>query len=198
MPANVFRDKAFFIGFLGVVIGAIFGVVYSIIAAIFNLIPILGVIVIIVLGFALVVAVEICMLRMALFDRFSAAFDFPKIWQTCKRSPGSLLFTILIPTLIIGAVAAILSTIFVGISIGIGIPLFPSMMMGYGYGVPVPGAAGLILVLILLYLLVMVVILFASTLVSVLVTRALGHWILRYAPEWVSEAMAQTNTSQNR
>ncbi len=190
MPRGVFEDSAFTWGFYNFVLTLLSGFVGGIIGGILGFIPLIGVVLAIAVSLFLSVLVYVMMMRASVVGRFGAAFDLQKVFSAIKREPGSLCFAVIVPVIISGIVVSVIVTIavflmlaVVGVSASTGAyiasadPTYMTYLLLAGAGIPS-------------FILVIVAALLSSAAIvvtSMVVMRAVGHWVSRFAPEWASE-----------
>lgn len=194
MPKGLFVDRAFVIGFFATVLYLISYFVSGIATAIVGWVPLLGALAAFAFSIFFGMFVDASVVRMAIVDRFGAAFDLGKVWRAYKRSLGGLFCASVVPLIVAGiaivavvVVYAIVLTIFVG-SGAVSVSIYSShhavheniasALFATGAGV------GTIVATVVLWIFVAMALAVAQ-LVSL---RAIGHWVVRVAPDWCAEA----------
>lgn len=192
MPKKIFADGAFALGFFSVIFGLVFGLLIWIVSIPLNLIPLLGTAASIVLSIFGSMFVSVCVLRIAISGRLGAGFDFSSIWQAYGRNLGALFCASILPGLVIELVAGAIATCLVVLAAmvsGVGVTAF---MYGYRGSLYASSAGvGAVVVAVILVAVALYIMFVASSLVSVVSYRAVGHWVSRTAPNWASELGAQ-------
>lgn len=192
MPKKIFADGAFALGFFSVIFGLAFGLLIWIVSIPLNLVPLLGAAASIVLSIFGSMLVSVCVLRIAISGRLGSGFDFSSIWAAYKRNLGALFCASILPGLVIELVAGVIATCLVVMAamvLGVGAT---ASMYGYRGSLYASSAgAGAVVVAVVLVAVALYILFVASSLVSVVTYRAVGHWVNRTVPNWASELGAQ-------
>ena len=191
LPKKIFGDGTFMLGVYLFVVGIVAGFALAIVDTILGFIPILGWLAIVALSIAIVPLLSLCFLRVSIFNRIGAAFDFSKVWNTAKKDIGGLIVVTFVPSLVVGIALSIIGGIFTAIAFGIA--GFNAYSLYYGdFGAIIALIAGAIIIYFVFWVITMIV----ETFVSALIYRALGYWVSHNAPEWAAEALAGQQGTQ--
>lgn len=199
MPKSIFANRTFITGLFWFVLILVFSLAGGIAGGILAFVPILGWLAAIALGLFVSVFSYLACMRAAVADRLGAGFDISALWASFKKNPGSLFFICLVPALIVGVCLFVVYMIVFGIAaIGIGGDILGLAAMGdYAYSSYEYAAAYSVLSIIgkLLpaYFLLYLISCFCTAFLYLLIFRALGHWIARYAASWTTEPAIQAS-----
>ena len=210
MPDRIFADRTFVTGFYMAVLALVIAIVSGFVSAFVGWVPLFGLIV--ALAFSLFIGAFSCAmaLRMAIVDRFGAAFSLGRVWAAAKRSFGSLFCAAYAPALV-GAIAFVVLgvayAIVIGIVAGPAIGAAASALyaqthhdavtltinLGAGEGTLSAMAAavlgpGATIGSIAATLIAWVAGAMIATAAQLVIFRAVGYWAARVAPEWAAEA----------
>lgn len=211
MPKDLFGNRNFVDGFYGFVIMLVFSLVCGIAGSIIGLVPIIGWLAGMVLVVLMQMFMNVAIMRTAVADRLGAGFDLSQIWYSFKSNMGSLFCISFVPGAIIAIVVSIIAMMVIMISLlSVGGDLLGYLAMadpygngGFGYG---PGSynyssygyypdslqslmifAGIFATFLPALLIIYVVGCIATAFQYVLVYRAMGHWVARYASDWMND-----------
>lgn len=196
MPKEIFGNRNFINGVYMFVISLVFGLVGAIAAGILGFIPILGWIAGIAISIFVSMFMYVASMRAAIADRLGAGFDISQIWQTSKNNLGSLFVISFVPSLIIGLIIGLIGLIiasiaFVGMSGDILNVIYAYDMYDYYdyYYSPeiISSILGLVGMAIPAFLLIYIIGCFGEAFAVLLTYRAMGHWVARYASDWMSD-----------
>ena len=190
LPERIFAERGFVLGFFAFLVYLVAGVAYLVL----DMVPFVG----FVAALALMGPVELALVYMATVNDFAAAFSLGRIWEILKRGAGSVLACFWIPTLITMALVAAISTI---AGVLISISLIDAVGMGAlaleSYPYMAPSFGVMTVVTIVLCIVLALVLAVVDVVCSLVICRALGIWVSRFAPEWVAEANARAQYAQN-
>lgn len=193
MPGSIFGEKAFSMGFFTAVVEAIFLIVFYFVGFFLGFIPIIGLVASFILGIFVQLFMNACIIRMAIVDRFGAAFSFSRVWTSYQRALGSLFGASVLPGLVVGLITfviMVLALIIVCLVLGVSIVGLSSMGgYGYSYGSSMIATASIGALIGVLFVLLLFGY-FTAVSVAVyqtLLYRSLGHWAARVAPDWSQE-----------
>ena len=182
MPKGLFVDRAFVVGFFATVLYLISYFVSGIATAIVGWVPLLGALAAFAFSIFFGMFVDASVVRMAIVDRFGAAFDFGKVWRAYKRSLGGLFCASVVPLIVAGIVIVavvivyvIVLTVFIG-SGAVSISIYSSHHVAYE-------GVGTIVATVVLW----IVVAMALAVAQLVSLRAIGHWVVRVAPDWCAE-----------
>lgn len=202
MPERIFGNRMFVNGFFAFVVQLVIGIVMGVCGFILEIIPFIGSLCYIALA-VLVSAFEyLALMRVAIADRLGAGFDISQIWNTGKRNFGALCCATIVPSLIVGAIMVV---IVMAVTL---IMIFP-IMGTIGGVVSAPGYANhsdaymigqffsVLLVMLPMLLVTYVICSFISAFLTVLIMRATGHYVARYAQGWKQEQAVMSTAHIN-
>lgn len=206
MPKKI-MEGTFVNGFYMFVLSLIAGIVTCVASSILEVVPIIGALAGIAVSFFMTIFCYLAYMRIGLSDRIGPGFDIPQIWNALKKDFGSLFCAVVVPQLIIGAIAVVLLLIVLFIfgmpAIGqlLGMLAHGDQSAYYGYGSMgyTPGVyswIGLIAAFIPAFLIYYILACFLSAIEIVWVSRAVGHYVARNASEWTSLTVAHGNYYQ--
>lgn len=181
MPKTIFGERCFVNGFFAFVIALVIGVVNGVCSGILGFIPILGALVSIVLGLFLSLFEALSVMRCAVADNLGAGFDIPQIWDLMKKNFGALLCAVIVPALILTAVVVVIS-IFLSLIMVVPVAMnIESIAYSAYWGSSEIGAMISLLGALMPFMIVSYLIgMFLSAFYSLLMYRAVGHYIARY------------------
>lgn len=190
MPREVVTGRNFEVGFYYFVISLAFGIPVAIVSFPISFVPVLGAIVTLVLSFGVELLVMLCAVRMALSNQLGEGFKLPDVWEALKANWPGLLFIVVIPSLVAGAIMVALVLVCVGLGAVMLIPL--GIVSGSAYSgatlaalmMAAPAAIAFVALILVAVYACMVV----SAFVLVLTFRATAHYVGRYAPAWADQA----------
>lgn len=202
MPQQIFGSRMFVNGFFAFVFMLVVSICLSICGFILDFIPILGVIAYLALALFASAFEYVAVMRIAVADRLGAGFDLAQVWQTCKRNVSALCCATIVPALIIGAVTMV---IVFALSLIIGLPLLGglfeyanSITSSYYSDVQAFNLVmGVLAIMLPLFLVVYIVASFISAFQHVLIMRATGHFVARYAQDWKNEQAVMSTAHIN-
>ncbi|WP_165051865.1 MULTISPECIES: zinc ribbon domain-containing protein [unclassified Adlercreutzia] len=188
MPKSVVNGKNFEIGFYNFVIILVFNLVSSFVAGIVAIVPLLGWLAAIAIALVASVFTSLCAVRMAMMQQLGEGFRIGEAWKAFKRNWTGLAIAVIGPGLVAAVVVAALVSIgSVFLALGIALPASLATSAGVTSGVlALFGALGIVGVLVFVAL--VLVSMGISMIAHVVVSRAVAHWIGRYAHEWTAEA----------
>lgn len=191
MPQRIFGNRMFVNGFFAFVLELVVGIVVGMVGFVLELIPFVGVIAYLALAFLVSAFQYLAILRIAVADRLGAGFDISQIWQTGKRNFGTLCCATIVPMLII---EAILFVVCFAVTLIMGMPLLGNLIdmansssYYYSDAQVLALVMEMLLLMLPLMLVLYVVACFLSAFMTVLIMRATGHYIARYAQDWKNE-----------
>lgn len=201
LPKRAFNSKAFITGFLYWVVTLVCWF-SSLILLVFLPIPVLGVIIIFILNTFITAYAMIAGIRMALYNRFTAAFDLSEIWNVMRKDLGSLFLAIFVPAIIVVVIAIVLAIILVLCGFGAFATSSATRALSgssgaLGYGLvsnPYTSYLGNNLLTLfaqiasaVLPLFIIFIIIFGmlAVFMNIWQMRAVAHWLRKNAPEWV-------------
>lgn len=198
LPKKIVSGKNFEFGFYAFIVALIFGIISAIAGSILGFIPFLGSLVLICLSFFLLLFQVLMVLRCAVGENFSAAFQLGKVWDAFKPRFWTLLGAAALPTIIIDAIVIAISCVIMLIFMG---PILVNLISlaemssaGYVYSSTFGASIfSIIFSIIPMILLVLALSLFASGIQSVWVYRSVAHYVARYCPEWASDPQLHYN-----
>lgn len=203
MPQRIFGPRTFVNGFFAFVLELVVGIVVCIVGVILEFIPFIGVVVYMALAIFVSAFEYLAIMRIAVADRLGAGFDISQLWRTGKQNLGTLCCATIVPLLII---QAIMMVICLALGLIMGIPLVGVIVdavntSAYPYYYSDAQAFALIMqtmMIMLPMLLVMyVVTCFFGAFMTVLVMRATGHYVARYAGDWKNEQAVMSTAHIN-
>lgn len=193
LPKGTFNRKAFGVGFLYWVVSLLTSIA-SLVLWIFGLIPLVGIIIVFLLNLLFAGYTCIAGLRIALFNRFGAAFDFSDICKVMKRNVGGIFAVMFIPAFIAFIIIFIVVLLFLGGSLA-NIANTANLYSSYSYlsssyaAQAILSQLGTLLATIGIMLpLVVFIVGIVGTFAQVWSLRAMAHWVNRFAPEWKEQA----------
>lgn len=188
MPERIFGNRMFVNGFFAFVIQLVIGIVVSVCGFVLDFIPIVGGICYFALAFLVSAFEYLAIMRAAVADRLGAGFDVSQLWNTGKRNFGALCCATVVPSLIMGA---IMFVIVLAVTLIMGLPLIGVIAeVGYYGSSYYPSVSAILSILglmIPMLLVIYIVTCFLSAFMMVLVMRATGHFVARYAQDWKGE-----------
>lgn len=175
MPRKIFEDRNFVNGFYAVVISLVVGIISGVCSGILGIVPLLGTLVAVAVSLFLSLFEYVSVVRIAIADSLGAGFDVPQIWALMKKDFGALFCILIVPTLILLAVAFViaipLTFIFMGSIMG------GAMAYDYGYQMSdMELILGLFMVMLPMFLIGQ----FLAAFFYLITYRAVGHYIARY------------------
>lgn len=219
MPQQIFNNRNFLTGLMEKVTWIALGFVYIIGAIVAGMllgsIPILG----ILLTFAIGVFawffnsfVALCSMKSALHNELGESFRIKKILDTFKKNVGGVFSAYILPALLCGLICAFVVAIIILIfslatagTIGGIASMFNSKSSSPLYMLnnvntamsAISSLASLGLTLVIVGgVIIAAVVCFMGAFEKLLRYRALGHWISRYAPEWLDEHEEHTTVKK--
>ncbi|MCD8316925.1 MAG: zinc-ribbon domain-containing protein [Eggerthellaceae bacterium] len=160
-------------------------------------IPVVGIIIDVVVDLFATVFISLAAVRMVLYKAFGEAFELSAIFNGYGRKLGSLFAAGCVPTIIIDAICIVIAFIcfLIVVNFASGALYYSAMSYSYSYDYDIidsilsllGGSFFLILFIYFLFL-------FLGGFAQVWTMRAVGHWIDRYAPDWVEEAKDSTGS----
>ena len=194
MPKGLFVDRAFVVGFFATVIYLISYFVMGIATVFVGWVPLLGALAAFAFSIFFGMFVDASVVRMAVVDRFGAAFDFGKVWRAYKRSLGSLFCASVVPLIVMGIVivaVAVVYAIVLAVFVGSGAVSFSIYSSHHAFYEGIASAlfttgagVGTVVATVVLWVLVAMV----RAVAQLVSLRAIGHWAMRVAPDWAAEA----------
>ncbi len=196
MPDRIFGNRMFINGFFAFIIGLLLSIVGGLCSALLGAVPIVGAICGVAIYLIIALFQYIAVLRTAIADRLGAAFDIAQIWRTCWRNLGALLCATIVPILIYTAVVFV---IVFALMVIVGLPLIGTIAEIGVYGSSSYAAALLSLMgaLIPVFLICYIVGCFLDAFLTLLTTRATGHYVARYAQDWKAEQAVMSTAHIN-
>lgn len=202
MPQQIFGNRMFVNGFFAFVFMLVVSICLGICGVILEFIPILGAIAYFALALFASAFEYVAVMRIAVADRLGAGFDLAQVWQTCKRNFSALCCATIVPMLIIGAVTMVIAF---ALSLIIGLPLLGGL---FEYANSITSSyysdaqafnliMGVLAIMLPLFLVVYIVASFISAFQQVLIMRATGHYVARYAQDWKSEQAVMSTAHIN-
>lgn len=202
MPQRIFGNRMFVNGFFAFVFTLVLGICVGICGFILEFIPILGMVAYLALALFASAFEYVAIMRIAVADRLGAGFDLAQVWQTCKRNFSALCCATIVPALIIGAITAV---IVFALSLIIGLPLLGGL---FEYANSITSSyysdlqafnliMSVFMVMLPLFLVIYIVASFISAFQQVLIMRATGHFVARYAQDWKSEQAVMSTAHIN-
>lgn len=202
MPERIFGNRMFVNGFFAFVLQLVVSICVSICGFILELIPLVGAIASIALSLFVTIFVYVALMRVAIADRLGAGFDFSQIWRTSKRNFGALCCATLVPSLIVGGIMVV---IFLAVFLIMGLPAIGTIVeMAYAapsYHYSDMYALSMVMQM-MVYMLPMMLVCyiigcFLEAFLTVLVMRATGHYVARYAQDWKNEQAVMSTAHIN-
>ena len=183
MSAKIINGQNFEIGFYAFVISLVIGLIVGLASTLLAFIPILGAIVVLAISLGASMFQFLLQMRMGMAQQLGEGFKVQAAWNVMRRNWTGLLCAVFVPSLVATGIILAVSLVAMLIIAGASVPMIlaeASMAMGVaavGYGLVVA--------------LICLAIIFACGVCVAAVTtvsfRAVGHWVARYAPEWVAE-----------
>ncbi|WP_165172397.1 DUF4013 domain-containing protein [Adlercreutzia sp. ZJ242] len=188
MPKSVVNGKNFEIGFYCFVIMFVFNLVGGLVAGIVALVPLLGWLASLAIAIGVSMFASLCATRMAIMQQLGEGFRIGEAWNVLKRNWTGLAVAVIGPSLVAGVVVAALVSIgSVFLALGVALPASLAVSADVANGaLALFGALGIVGVL--LFVALVLVSVGISMIAHVVVLRAVGHWVGRYAHEWTTEA----------
>lgn len=181
LPQGTFRDGSFALGFYVFAVSLIAGLVVGLVV----LVPFLGLLALVAMAF-LYPLLYAAYLRIGLTGCFGAAFDLSEIWARFRAGMGQAMLSWWGPSLICSAAISVLA---VPITLLALVPMFAAAgFAGAGSELAVPAVLLGLGAFFLIGALVAYAILLLSACTQMVVFRAFGHWVARFAPHWAAPA----------
>ncbi len=177
LPQGTFRDGSFALGFYVLAVGFIAGAVVGLVA----LVPILGLLALaaMVVLYPLLYA---AFLRIGLTGRFGAAFDLSEIWARFRAGMGQAMLAWWAPSLISSAAVSVVAVPIALLAI---MPMFAAAgFAGTGSEMAAPAVLLGVGAFFLVGALIAYAVMLLSACMQMVVFRAFGHWVARFAPHW--------------
>lgn len=210
MPSKVFCDRAFVNGAMQFLVSLLVGFVIWIATLITAPIPIIGFLVLIAIMLLVRMIMNFCYVRMAIFDQLGEAFAVNKGFNCIKKSFGKAFCVEFMPSFIIGLIMfAIVTAIAIAFFCINGFAIFAqiasiansfSSWRAFEYALEYDPhtqwqVASVILTSIATclpwFLITAFLINICSILITLIKTRAAGHFVTRYCSEWKDERKFQ-------
>ena len=179
MTWSLLGDQAFLMGFFVFIVNLI----WTFIQTLFLNIPIVGFLIM----FCLSPFVYLCIIRMGVHGRFSDAFAFGDAWPRFIGHFAELLLIVWLPMIVAELVGQLSSWYTMG-ALGLTNEMLVAIATGavdaqaFVANLQIAPTTGLAMMLLaLLYSVV-------TAVAQLVMYRALGYWVARYAPEWVHDA----------
>ncbi len=190
---QIFDSGNFKIGFFAVVITLVCLLIVFLVGLI--PVPIIGSLVAILLG----IVQGASYIRIAVFDSLAQGFQIPKLFSAMGKKFGTYIWCLIgiglicfLWFLILALLSSIVGSIF-AVSIADTIQdlyidyLYYSYYSSY-YGYGLSSLGGTLLAFVLIIIVFTYLAFIGISFLWCLLYRALGHWVARYVPEWISEA----------
>lgn len=196
MPGSYVTGKNFEFGFYAFVISLVVGLVAGVAGMVVGWIPFLGWLAYLVLTLAGGVAALIMQMRMIMGGTIGDGFNVKDVWNVAKRNWGQLLLVTLVPSIVVGAIIAVLAfiVVFFAVLAGLGGAMPSIMAASNASTVSASDVLALLAIIAVPTILATVVVYvlgcIAEVVAQALTVRGLGHWVARYAPEWTALAPA--------
>lgn len=195
LSGKLITGDNFKLGFFVIVISLVAGIVIGLESSILMILPVLGLIAALALAIFGSMFTSLACMRTALYDLLGEGFSVGKIMEGFKRNLGTLFCVTFVPALIGGAIASIVSMLFLlvgGAISGFDLVALSSATARYGsYGwVPADAfeAMGPMAIVVVLLGIVAVFVSEMAMMFATLVTqRGLGYYVQRNVPEWANE-----------
>lgn len=196
MPERIFGNRMFVNGFFAFIIGLLLSIVGGLCSALLGAVPIVGAICSVAIYLVIALFQYVAILRTAIADRLGAAFDIAQIWRTCWKNLGALLCATIVPLLIY---TAVIFVIVLALMVIVGLPLIGTIAEIGVYGSSSYAAALLSLLGALIPVFIICYILgsFLDAFLTLLTTRATGHYVARYAQDWKTEQAVMSTAHIN-
>jgi hypothetical protein len=185
MPEKIFDNRNFINGAFQFVLSVCMAIVTFIVCSILGIVPLIGGLASIVVGFAASMFLNVAVMRAAVADNLGAGFGVKDEWEIFKRKPAQLFcaswIASIVVNIVIVVVALVLGLIF-GALEGVNyLTIYETAAVSPLYLATFVGIIGGYL------LVVYVVASILSAFSIVLSLRACGHYVARYAPEWTRD-----------
>lgn len=181
LPQGTFRDGAFALGFYVLAVSLVVGLVVGLVA----LVPVVGLLALAAMA-VLYPLLYAAYLRIGLTGLFGSAFDFSEIWARFQAGMGQAMLAWWGPSLISSAAVSVLV---VPITLLALVPMFAAAgFAGAGSELAVPAVLLGLGVFFLIGALVAYAVMLLSACMQMVVFRAFGHWVARFAPHWAAPA----------
>ncbi len=152
-------------------------------------VPLIGWLASIAVSIFAAMLIALCSVRMAMSKQLGEGFKLGRVWEAMKANWSGLLFLTFVPSLVAGAIMFVLLLIVTSLLL---VGALPVIMSASGVAevstavlatlVPL-GVLGFVVILAVVYVCVAF-----DVVALLLVDRAAGHYIGRYAPSWADEA----------
>lgn len=187
MPKSIVNGKNFEIGFYAFLISLVFGLVSAIASGIVGIVPLVGWLAAVAIAFFAEMFGALCSMRMAITQQLGEGFKLGDAWNMLKRNWTSLLCAVIVPGLIAALVVAVLGLV---LSLIFGLAMIAPASAAYAVGSSSTALAALVgslgVVGVLAFVVYIVLCVGIGMMACVVSYRAVGHWVGRYAPEWVN------------
>ncbi len=196
MPEHIFGNRMFVNGFFSVVLTLVIGLISGVFSAIFGFIPLLGGLCALAITLFLFIFQSVAVLRIAIADRLGAGFDVTQIWNACKKNFGALCCATLVPYVIVLAIVFVVMMAFLMI---LGMPIMGAAISAAAYGSAtyIEGLVASLFAMVPILLIMTYVLSVVGVFMSLLIYRAVGHYVTRYAQEWKNEAAVMSTAYIN-
>lgn len=209
LQGKIVTGDNFKLGFFVFVIALVAGLIFGIEGALLGIIPIIGVLAGLALSIFGGMFLNLAFMRTALFGALGEGFAVSKLFEGYKRNLGTLFCVTFVPGLIAGCIATLIALVFsliIGTIVGVdalslvGRNAMPLGRYGYygNYGYDYYGLGALMggsaVILLLLVLVMLYGIMLAGRFCGLVTCRALGHYVVRFVPEWTNEARGMGST----
>lgn len=202
MPERIFGNRMFVNGFFGWVFSLVIGIVVGICGFVLDFIPFVGSIAYLALAIFVTTFQFVGILRIAIADRLGAGFDLAQVWQGCKKNFGALCCATIVPSLIIGAITMVIAF---AVFLIMGLPMMGAI---FDYAQTASSThftnafifefiMATLLIMLPLFVVVYLIGCFISAFQGLLIMRATGHYVARYAQDWKSEQAVMSTAHIN-
>lgn len=189
LPKEVVTGRNFEVGFYYFVISLVFGLAAGFVGVCVGWVPLIGWLASIAVSIFAAMLIALCSVRMAMSKQLGEGFKLGRVWEAMKANWSGLLFLTFVPSLVAGAIMFVLLLIVTSLLL---VGALPVIMSASGIAevstavlatlVPL-GVLGFVVILAVVYVCVGF-----DVVALLLVDRAAGHYIGRYAPSWADEA----------
>lgn len=182
MPERVITGPNFEMGFYLTLIMLVFSLVGGVVAAAVELIPFVGMLLGLVVVYAVSAFSYLCQMRATMMQQLGEGFKILDAWNVLQRNWTSLLCAALVPALVATVILLVVSSVLALI-----ITLVASGAVVFAVGGMGVGSAVFIIIAVFVVFAIYVACCMATAGAELVTARALGHWVARYAPEWAEQ-----------
>lgn len=189
LPKEVVTGRNFEVGFYYFVISLVFGLAAGFVGMCVGWVPLIGWLASIAVSIFAAMFIALCSVRMAMSKQLGEGFKLGRVWEAMKANWSGLLFLTFVPSLVAGAIMFVLLLIVTSLLLVGALPVIMSASGAAEASVAVLatlaplGVLGFVVILAVVYVCVAL-----DVVALLLVDRAAGHYIGRYAPSWADEA----------